>query len=184
MWRRVALVRSDVSEECFASIIRVKKFSELGTAIATTNDWRNSDRLSVLQLLVTANVLSSLILSTLMMEAIHSFETSVLTRATRHHTQEDGNLHSHRRDNLKSYITYLAGLCNGDVMCLLWGTNSVFISQKTAFFIVTVVRTSNLVCYMPLPHIWVPVSAVTGEPHQRSVIWTVHKDLSTHFKFD
>jgi hypothetical protein len=29
-------------------------------------------------------------------------------------------------------------------MCLLWGTNRVFISQKTAFFIVTAVKTSNL----------------------------------------
>jgi hypothetical protein len=29
-------------------------------------------------------------------------------------------------------------------MCLLWSTNWVFISQKTAFFIVTTVKTSNL----------------------------------------
>jgi hypothetical protein len=29
-------------------------------------------------------------------------------------------------------------------MCLLRGTNSVFISQKTTFFIVTAVKTSNL----------------------------------------
>jgi hypothetical protein len=29
-------------------------------------------------------------------------------------------------------------------MCLLWGTKYVFISQKTAFFIVTAVKTSNL----------------------------------------
>jgi hypothetical protein len=37
-------------------------------------------------LLVTANVVpSSLILSTLMMEAIRPCETSVFTRATRHH---------------------------------------------------------------------------------------------------
>jgi hypothetical protein len=31
-------------------------------------------------------------------------ETSVLTRATRRHVSEDGILHSHRRENLKSYI--------------------------------------------------------------------------------
>jgi ABC-type uncharacterized transport system permease subunit len=37
---------------------------------------------SVLQLLVTANVPGSLILLTLMMEATHSSETSVLIRAT------------------------------------------------------------------------------------------------------
>jgi hypothetical protein len=53
---------------------------------------------------------------------------------------EDDILHSHCRENLKSYI---AGLCNGDVMCLLCGTNWVFISQKT-FFIVTATKTSNL----------------------------------------
>jgi hypothetical protein len=31
----------------------------------------------------------------------------------------DGILHSHRRENLKSYIALLAELCSGDVMCLL-----------------------------------------------------------------
>jgi hypothetical protein len=30
-----------------------------------------------------------------------------------------GILHSHRHENLKSYIAYPAGLCSGDVMCLL-----------------------------------------------------------------
>jgi hypothetical protein len=34
-----------------------------------------------------------------------SFETSVLIRATRRNIPEDTFLHSHRRENLKSYIT-------------------------------------------------------------------------------
>jgi hypothetical protein len=47
---------------------------------------------------------SSPSLVTLMMEALRSSETSVLTRATWHNISEDGMHHSHRREYLKSYI--------------------------------------------------------------------------------
>jgi hypothetical protein len=48
----------------------------------------------VLQLLVTASVVpSSTIVITLMMEAISSFETPVLTRVTQRNIPEDGILH-------------------------------------------------------------------------------------------
>jgi hypothetical protein len=40
----------------------------------------------------------------MMMEAIRSSETSALPRATRRNITEEGSLHSHRRENLKSYI--------------------------------------------------------------------------------
>jgi hypothetical protein len=54
-----------------------------------------------------ANIPSLLILATLMMEALSSSETSVLTRATWRNIPEDGILHSHLRENLKSYICHL-----------------------------------------------------------------------------
>jgi hypothetical protein len=55
-------------------------------------------------LIVTANVVPiTRILSTLKMEAKFSSETSCIKRLTLRHIPEDGILHSHRRENLKSH---------------------------------------------------------------------------------
>jgi hypothetical protein len=69
MLRRVALVRTDVSEEIFAFIIRVTKIGELGTMLAVTSNRRT----------------------------LPSCELSV-------NIPEYTILHSHRRENLKTYI--------------------------------------------------------------------------------
>jgi hypothetical protein len=107
MLRRVAIVRTDVLEELSASFIMVTRIGELGTTLPFLRIVR--------RLLVRANVVpSSPILVTLMKEAPSSSGTSVLSRATRRNIPEDTILHSHRCENLKSYIPN-----NWSVICML-----------------------------------------------------------------
>jgi hypothetical protein len=59
---------------------------------------------SVLQLLVAANIVPSLPISSTLKETISSSETSVPTRPTRCHITAGDIHHSYRRENLKCYI--------------------------------------------------------------------------------
>jgi hypothetical protein len=82
MLRRVTLVRTDVSKEISATIIRATRILEVGETLAVTY-----------LLLVTSSVdPSSLIHLTPIMEGLISSEMSVLTRATLRNISEDASL--------------------------------------------------------------------------------------------
>jgi hypothetical protein len=97
----VALVRTDASEELSASFTRVTRIGELGTTLFVTNNRRTLSRL----LVTTSVVPSSQIHATLMRVALSSFETSLLTRATRRNILEDTVL---LRRHISEHTTYLA----------------------------------------------------------------------------
>jgi hypothetical protein len=92
MLRCVTLVRTDISGESSASIIRVTRFGELGRTLG--------------ELATDAPYEEIMCIGSFHLEdeGDSDFGTSILTRATRRHIPEDGILHSHRRENLKPYI--------------------------------------------------------------------------------
>jgi hypothetical protein len=88
--------------------------------------------------LQTAHAGSSLTdFSTLKLKASRSSETSVHTRSTRRQIPENGILHSHRRENLKSYIRK-ATLNN--ICC--WSI------QDMMHYMENVISAHNVVCWL------------------------------------
>jgi hypothetical protein len=84
MLPRVVLVRTDVSEEHIASIIRGTTIGQLGTTLAVTTN--------------RSTLRNSSILVTLMMEAY------VLPKRRFLQESNDGHFYSHRCESQKSYI--------------------------------------------------------------------------------
>jgi hypothetical protein len=83
----------------------------------------------VRRLLVAASVVpSSPILVTLMKEVLGSSETSVLTRTAQRNIPEDVILHSHRRENFKSYIALTGWV-------LQWRCNVFPVNYELDYFI-------------------------------------------------
>jgi hypothetical protein len=122
MLRRVALVRTDISEELSSSVLR---------------------------LLVAASVVpSSPILVTLMMEELSSSETFVLTRATRRYIPEDAILQSpvtvaaYPVDSRFTFIMYTALTC----YCLT-GKSISGLQPRKAYRRAQVLRKSGATCW-------------------------------------
>jgi hypothetical protein len=106
-WNRNSIMRYDISI-VINYIPTISLENAVFWIVTPSGSWKNVFP-CVRRFLVTVNVPSSPILVTLMTEAIRSSETSVIIRTTRFNILEDGFLHSHYRENLKSYkINFLS----------------------------------------------------------------------------
>jgi hypothetical protein len=87
------------------------------------------------RLLVTANAVpSSPILVTLMIVVLNSSETSVLTRVTRRDIPEEAILHSHLRENFKSYKLFFILNTTNPVFTSQFPTNAPALATQTVQF--------------------------------------------------
>jgi hypothetical protein len=149
MLRRVAIVRTDVSEELSASFIRVARLDELGTTLVVSSNRRTLPRNTMV-------FLGSGCYLQLVMFLVHRFLSPWWRRRyvppKRRFLQEPRGLTSQMTPFFTSNLTYywLAGICSWG-MCFLWGMNWILIFQNTAFFIVIAMKTSDLIqilyCY-------------------------------------
>jgi hypothetical protein len=96
MLRRVALARTDVLEECTASVIRVTRIGELGTTLAATSNSSTLRRKKKSGFSFFAACFGCQFLSTFLVRRLSPddggdtfSERPVLTRATRRHIPED-----------------------------------------------------------------------------------------------
>jgi uncharacterized protein YebE (UPF0316 family) len=104
MLRRVAVVRTDVSGEHVASIISVTFFTI--TAVKTLKCYIVFRRfLQELHSVISQKTVF-FIVTAVKTSNLNTFP-SVLSRATPCNIPEDGILHSHRRENLRSYTNML-----------------------------------------------------------------------------